>query len=412
MTFIKLLFAFLFLSTTAHAQSNYSLAKNKHYNELEENLRKQPGKDSALWTGILKSAFNQPVQSERLLTRFNAAQFPDSIAYLYLNARYDNNLNLFNYRKGADIGEILITKYKRSYTPDSYQTMQEDVAVWKTVSAIPPQELQKNGDNVIPLMHDKFGLQKVTVKVEDKDYDFVFDTGASICTVIESFAKKIGVKIISDSLIYTKAIAGNIVSGRMGVLDELSIGNIKAQHVLFYVFPDSVLSFAGGQLVIPAILGFPVIKSFGTFTQTKTAINIPAADPVMENVHHNFIVQDQVPIIYLKAFDREVPFAFDTGDNDILLNKIFYETFRSRLKGKFSMGSETGAGGSATFKALVLDSLTLFVGAQPATFKKISVNTENYHISGKEYYGNIGQALITKFRSMTISFTNARISFE
>lgn len=409
---LKFLFAFLILSTSTHAQSNYSLAKNKRYNELEENLRQHSAKDSALWTGILKSAFNRPVASEKLFMRFNELQFPDSIAYLFLNARYDNSLNLFNYRRAATIGETLLMKYKRFYTPDSYISLQEDVAVWKTVSAIPPQELQKHGDNTIPLMHDKFGLQKVSVKVNGEDYDFVFDTGASISVATESFAQKIGVKIISDSLIYTKAIAGNIVSGRMGVLDELSVGKIKAQHVLFYVFPDSVLTLGGGALVINSILGFPIIKSFGTFTQTKTSISIPAADPLMENVHHNFIVQDQVPIIYLKAFDQELPFAFDTGDNGGTLSKTFYDAFRDRLKGKIRTDGQAGAGGSSTFKALVLDSLTMFVGPQPATFKKISVNTEGYHVSGKEYYGNIGQALITKFKSMTISFTNARISFE
>jgi predicted aspartyl protease len=405
--------AFLALTTNAFCgeDSCYYFAKNKLYNELVAYL-KITRPNYALYVAVSRSAFNQPEYSNAVLEHIDVHLIPDSLKFLYYSAQYDNYLNLYEYAKAANTGGILLKDFKNYYTAETYSSLEEDVNVWETVSEAPPQTMEKKGGAVIPLAHDKYGLQRVQVKIADSAYDFVFDTGASISVATESFAKKLGIKMLSQKLITTKAIAGNEVSGRMGLLDNLSVSSISAHHVLFYVFPDSVLSFGGGVFKIDAILGFPVIKAFGTFTQTHTQISVAASDSVQESSHHNFTVQDQVPVIYLKVFDKELPFAFDTGDNDILLSKTFYDAFQPKIRGRLKTGGVAGAGGGTKFKAFVIDSLTLSVGDKPALFKNISVNTENYHISGKEYYGNVGQALITKFKSMTISFTNAAISFD
>jgi hypothetical protein len=45
------------------------------------------------------------------------------------------------------------------------------------------------------------------------------------------------------------------------------------------------------------------------------------------------------------------------------------------------------------------------LGEQEINFPALKIDTENYHVSGNELYGNIGQDLLKQYKEVTISFS-------
>ena len=165
-------------------------AKNKRYNELETKLLNSGGKYLSLYNGIVPSAFNQPVVSHQILDSVDISQLSDGLQYLNYLAKYDNCMNLFEYRKASQTGEVLVKRFRRFYTVDLYSSLINDVDVWKCIGGVAPEVVSKNDGSGIGLQQDALGLKNIGVTVADSSYQFVFDTGASISVVSESFGKK------------------------------------------------------------------------------------------------------------------------------------------------------------------------------------------------------------------------------
>ncbi len=89
------------------------------------------------------------------------------------------------------------------------------------------------------------GLINVPVEFKDSTFDFVFDTGANLSVITESYAIKAGLDV-RNVVFKVRAITGIDVNAKLGVAKLLKMGDVEVENVVFIVFPDSVLSFAGG----------------------------------------------------------------------------------------------------------------------------------------------------------------------
>jgi hypothetical protein len=256
------------------------------------------------------------------------------------------------------------------------------------------------------------GLQNVPVTFQTDSLDFVFDTGAEFSVMIESVAKKYGVKMIGGK-VWTGTSTSKKVEGRMGLL-SIRLGPVELRNVAFLVLPDSALTFANGLYVIKGIIGFPVIYALNCFTVVDKKY-LMVTQQKAETMDRNFALDGQYIIIRVTAHGDTLPFIFDSGNETTNLSSAFFNKYSSEILGKCKKRNvETGgAGGMVKTEAFMLDSLTISAGNSHYTLDSILIYPKD--LSGydmKYVYGNFGQDYISRFAEMSIDFASMNIEFR
>ena len=73
---------------------------------------------------------------------------------------------------------------------------------------IPPQEVIIRDSTVIHWKKDKIGLIEIPVKFKAKTYDCIFDTRANISSISQTYATKLGLKMLDVSYEEGSGITG------------------------------------------------------------------------------------------------------------------------------------------------------------------------------------------------------------
>jgi hypothetical protein len=400
---------------TLKGQTESEILQNiraKRFNEANALLLTYQGEHKFLYEGLVQNAFNQKEKSIQTLLKLDQETLSDSLKFAYLRVMNDNYVKVQNYKEAYATGKLLTEKYNAYFEADDREAEADAVKIWKCLQHSPAQKVIKSGDSRLSFAKDLAGLHTLPVKFGKTTHNFVFDTGAGISCVTDTYAKKLKIKIVSREPINVQGGTGAANSVRIGLVPKLSFGNITVENAVFLVFPDSAFSFAGGAYTINGIIGFPIIEALDLIAMEEDSIYIPQTVPVNPKLHHNFAFIQMSPIIYLRVFDQELPCLFDTGDSDFSFTKTFYDQFSSQLNGEFQQLKKAGAGGAVEYKALVAKPFHIFAGGQDILPAHIVVDTENDHVVGNEIYGNIGQGLIKKFKRTTIDFVNSDILFE
>ncbi len=82
------------------------------------------------------------------------------------------------------------------------------------------------------------GLIEIPIKTKTSTLRIVFDTRAHISTVTQSFAKKLGLKILDVSFEESSGLTGIKFKSGLGVADSLYLGDMLMQNVIFQVLPE------------------------------------------------------------------------------------------------------------------------------------------------------------------------------
>ncbi|MNE27948.1 hypothetical protein D3C80_1213720 [compost metagenome] len=252
------------------------------------------------------------------------------------------------------------------------------------------------------------------VKQADSVYDFVFDSGAGISTITESYARKLNLTIVSDSTVgITSGLTGNITNAKLGIAPKLMLNNIEIHDCVFLIFPDSALTFANGAYKINGIIGFPIIKELGTLHFTGNQLTV-TNEHLPKTGLRNMIMDQLKPVIYLKYKDDFLPFTFDSGAQGSIFSDVFYRKYQSELEqtGKPADFKIGGASGEKTLSALRVPEIKLICGTNPIILKNCVVSKEMLDTNQDIYYGNIGQDVIGQFKTMIINFKESYIVFE
>lgn len=335
---------------------------------------------------------------------------PDSLMKeLYENKYYDHIFR-FEYADAGDACKILITKYKKYLSQDEAENFPDEAAMLKSLKDIPKQEILKSSEVKIKIQKDMAGLLRTPVTINDTNVSFVFDTGADFSVIVESLAKRLGVKMTGDEFKVGTATDKKVFS-RAGVLDEFKIGGITMKNVVFYVMKDEDFTF--GPYKIEGIIGAPVIRAFGeiSFTKNNEVIipDIPAAGTLK-----NFAYDGYSPVIQVIYNKDSLNFLFDTGNNSVLLFAPFFEKYKSFVTDNYKLQKlETGgAGGVIETDGYVLDKVLLSSGNSSAELKNISLMIKPLSEIQKYFHGNLGQGYFSRFDTLTMNFKNMYIEFK
>lgn len=415
----SLLYLFVLLSPVwlqARQQDTlFHLYKAKQFSHLHE-LNNNPAHPLYyFYSAVYANACNRPVVSNQLLKDYIKKKKKPAglIAFDYYSLLHDNYVRSFQYREAASSGRYLLKHFSKHYTDQDRQGQQYATLIWKALTGQPAQQVEQPASDSILFTRDMAGLINIPVTSGTQAGQFIFDTGAGLSSVSESYAKQLGFRILPDTGIYVAGFTGIYNPVRIAIASELRFGSIVIHNEPFLVFRDEALSFANGAYKINGIIGFPVAKELGRITITRKSLLIDAHKED-NSFAKNFFVEQLRPMVLLGYKDRLLPFNFDTGAASSDFLRPFYELDSNLLKaaGKYADRQSASAGGAHTRRVLEIPNLKLQLGAQTVTIPLAAVDPTAYHVSSQELYGNIGQDLLKQYNKVILDFGNNVLRLE
>lgn len=416
----------VFLLTANHVFAKtsqlYELYLKRDYISLEyqlkdRQLRKERIHTHEVFNAILLNAYGKRSEASKILQKSNISLQNDTLKFLALKTSNDIEFHNFNYSEASRIGKILLEKYKDMYTPQEYQELHQFVKIATILQNTPAQEIIKTSNTILDLKKDAAGLLNIPVAMGNSELSLVFDSGAGMSVIAESVAKRLNLSTISDSTVQIPGSAGISTTAKLAVAKNIQIGNMSVSNVAFLVFPDSSLSFAGGSYKMDGIIGFPVIKEFGSLTFIKQSQLFVPKKIAKRKTKSNMILDELQPIIILTYNSNDIirlPFTFDTGASKSTLSKNFYQRFPYDVETKGKENSRTfeGVGGKKSFEGFDIDNLNFNASNKTLKLNNVFVFKEPFLPNGDGYYGNIGQDAIQQFERVTINFKHSFIKFS
>jgi predicted HAD superfamily phosphohydrolase YqeG len=388
-----------------------SLLQHKQFFVLRDVINK-PAKaitefERAYFTAFIDNFFNKPVQSNTgiaLLQSKYAGKLPVAKRIALLKLQQDNDVKLFDYKAAYEHTRQLLTDFDKQLTKDDKEDAENSIIIWKNLITVQKQQTLIQKDTRIATTRDMARLMTIPVTFGAYQDAYIFDTGANISVITESNAKKAQLQMVGDTF-QVDAITGIKIKARTGVSSELKIGDLVVRKVVFLVFPDSALSFAGGKYKIQGIIGFPVIASMNEVRINKAGyMDIPAKSTVMPV--HNFGLDGLTPVVNLDYKGTMLPFTFDTGAQVTQLNKSFYDLYRQDIHGQGVAGEIKmgGAGGANSLKGYKLPTVSFKLYDKMMDLTDIHVKTATTIANDNYYFGNLGQDAFGKFDELLINF--------
>jgi len=186
-------------------------------------------------------------------------------------------------------------------------------ALYGSLADVPPQTITfERGDRTLQLARNALGTWNVHVSARVHETDWIFDTGASLSTIVQSEADALGLQV-RESPAFIRGSTGAKNSLRVAVAPELRVGRARLANVVFLVLPDQALYIAAVKYQIRGILGMPVLYAFGKFSLgANGTVRINAE---RTTVTSNVALDGWSPIVEVTHNDRRLRLLLDTGAN-------------------------------------------------------------------------------------------------
>jgi predicted aspartyl protease len=418
---IFLFFICLFIGVSLHAANTNkldSLLAHRHFFELQRELQSNVYNDLPTYRKLYYQAFlhnffhdlttsNQEIGV--LLDKYKKQLSHNEISNLLMK-KIDNHVKLYQYREAHLTTELLLHKYRNTLSTEERDDARNSDIIWQGLQDVPPQTTTITSETSISYRRDLAGLINIPVNFADSSFYFVFDTGANLSVITESYARKTSLHMLNVRF-KVRAITGLEVYANLGIANECRIGNIIVRNAVFMVFPDSALSFARGLYTIKGIIGFPVIEQLQEIHINKNTVTVPQV--ATDRNIRNFGVDALLPVISVAYNTDTLAFTFDTGAQFTFLNEPFYRDYKTLIDsaGKSFDVQIGGAGGVTKTKAYRLPQVPITVAGQPALLKDVAVKTSSSSPKEKLYYGNLGQDIMNQFKEMVINFRYMFVDF-
>ncbi|WP_319482191.1 aspartyl protease family protein [uncultured Draconibacterium sp.] len=367
------------------------------------------------YSALISNVFNNAEESNKAIDELlekHSASLTDTMLNELYSTKLLNHVNLYEYSETAKASEFIQTNFAALNDSSELENLQNEIKIWEALKDVPPQEIVKTADALIPMTRDKVGLFNIDVSFGNSTKNLLFDTGANFSVMVRSLAKKLNLEI-TEADFYVTAATGLRVKSDIAIAPELTIAGITFKNVFFLVLDDKDLSFPQIDYYINGAIGFPVIEAMDEIRVSKDNQIFVPQNPV-EYSYNNFALDGLMPIIAAEYNGDTLRFNFDTGATTTSLYPQFYKDYKNQVernfeKEKFTAGS---GGGIIEFEGYIIDKLNLKVADSAAQIDSVRLHIED--IGGKEnnFHGNFGQDYIKQFDEMIISFKYASVTFN
>ena len=269
---------------------------------------------------------------------------------------------------------------------------------------ISPQQTIIKDNTTMQWTRDKLGLINIPVKTNGPTYSAIFDTRANISSVSQTYARKLGLRILNVTYNEGSGATGIQFKTGLGIADSLYAGDILVKNVVFQVMPDSILYIAPVKFQINIIIGFPVIEQLQEVHIYRDGRMTIPLRPTQSDLH-NFALNGLDPVIALRNGKDTLAFNFDSGASSSVFYLAYFDKYKADVikMGIKKVVSFGGAGGAQKKEVYVLPKLNLALGDKTVTIDSVSVLTKKI-VQNEKFYGNIGQDLTNQFNEVVYNF--------
>jgi predicted aspartyl protease len=388
-----------------------SLLDQKNYFQLDAQLKQLENsldQESILYYQcFIDNAFNHNIETvthiDQLLRKYSAS-LTDSIIAVLLLLEADSYFKQFQYAQAFMVDSIVLSHYASSLDSATITDVKNDCLIRKPLAIIPPQETIISSDVTIQWKKDKMGIFEIPVQFNSETYSCVFDTKANMSCITESYASKLGLKLLDASIDVGSGLTGIHFKTGLGVADSLYIGNILVKNAIFLVMPDAKLRLSP-FFSIHVIIGFPIIEQLKEIQFYKDGRMVIPINPSTNNLH-NLALDGLNPVVSLQADKDTLCFDLDLGAANTNLYATYFKKYQATIlnDAKKSTVRLGGAGGSKKKNIYVIPSLDLVIGNKTVSLHKVNVLQQK--TSSKErYYGNLGQDFIGELEGFILNFS-------
>ncbi|MCR6718797.1 MAG: retroviral-like aspartic protease family protein [Chitinophagaceae bacterium] len=414
-----LLGALLLLIYTAQSQIKdnlYQLYEDKQFPALHLANTDVSHPYYYFYKAVYANACNRPDSSLQYLQQFLGKKKtpPSELAFAYYKLENDNYVRSFRFAKAESTGVYLTKKFKNKFTADELKGNNYANMIWKALKKQPVQKIEQPAADTLPFKRDLAGLINIKVTTEKSEASFVFDTGAGLSTITDSYAEKMGLIILPDSGIQVSGFNDIYNPVRIGIAPKLQIGNIIVYNEPFLIFQDEAFSFANGAYKINGIIGFPIAKELGRITIEPNQLVVNRHDKEDASLARNFFMETLRPVLMMEYKGKLLPFNFDTGANGSTFTGKFYNLDSTTLltQGQFVDATAASAGGATTNRMLKLPKLEFLLNGKIISFADAQVDPGLQEVSDDKLYGNIGQDILRQYKKVILDFGNSYFGLE
>jgi hypothetical protein len=392
------------------------LSKQNYFylNEQYPLLKKQASKPYQLLTeAYLNCFFNNPTASNENIRELMSKYYnwlPISYQLPLALMAAENEMSVQNYNKAASVYTQIIEQCRPYYDSISLAWLINSHKICASLVDVPPMEVIYNQKHAkIPLIRDTWSLLKFPVYTynEKKRTDtlyFMWDLGTNFSAMEERYMEFLKVKILSDSILISDPY-GNYKYGKIGVVDELDLGEIQIKNIVFVIIPGRFTEHYPDDEMY-AIFGLYAMKMLENMQITKSTLLI-SPSPKQFKKTQNMLLSNGSIFVNTKTTKTSLCMHFDSGRNiSILTNNYLSKT-----------GDTTN---------LIIDSV--FVEDRKEMRKTIMIQKTNFtcqisnkklsfpliHIETQDYLPNysilsdgvLGTDVILNNKKLTIDFKN------
>lgn len=368
-------------------------------------------RDRAFYTAVCESAFGRTSLSEHLIDAFLRDFAGDSEPeYIYeiLKVRADNMLRNCRYGQAAGVYRHILGSYGHLLEPREREDVENSLALWSPLQEVAPQRLVLYGDASIAYKRTVFNHITVGVESGGQTADFLFDTGANLSAVTESWAARMGMHILETDVKVVTATGGSMRS-RLAVAPRFSVGGLEFSNAVFLLLRDEELDFGELDYRIEGVVGLPLIRQMREVRIGRERITVPARlSPPGER---NLCFEGMMPILAAYSEGHRMLFTFDTGANRTELSHRYWSRNRERIEAQGSKvsGKRAGGGGVVDVDSYELQGFPLRIGGRDIRLPRISVSLEPY-LFNEHKDGNLGLDALSQLGDAVISFAHMSVT--
>lgn len=390
------------------------LFDRKRYFELRDAVENYAGRPEAkllFFRGAVANVFNRPPDSARYLEQYIARAGRDgewlSDAYTLLA---DDFVKTHDYGKAADAYRKVLDRFRQTLKPDEVKDYENAAALYGSLRGVPRQRVLLGRDARLNGPSKGAGWS-VPVEAGGGRVTLGLDTGANISLLARSVAERLGVKMLGGSISMGSITSIKVRPG-LGFLPRMKVGGATVHNAVFIVLDDEALTFPDG-FKLEGVIGFPIIEGLGRIAFGGDGAVSVSRTPGRRGRPNMCL--DGRDILFRGEYEgKELTFMLDTGAERSILYLPFLRDFEGEVKARYGMRDEkfTGVGGTEEVPAYIVKDFAVSFAGRGVRLPEVRLLTRVLTENGRYYYGNVGQDLIKRFRTMTLDFVSMNVAFE
>jgi predicted aspartyl protease len=390
--------------------------KQYRFDELRADLSTmKEGSEKDYFEGMLASRLNHFEESIESLNRAIPSlreTRPDRAA-VALQALLDDYEKTFRYADAAKTDNDLLSHFASLLSPEELKGAEDNSEVLHILEDAPAQTIKWNGPVRLKTKRDPLGDVEADLTVNGVRGSWLLDTGANMSVVSASFARRLGLKLLSGTGQTQAGLTGIENPLRIAILPSLQLDGAMLHNVVLLVLDDANLNVAMGKekYQINAALGYPVFQSLGTITFLGRGEFAAGDTRFKDPMGTHMYLEGLTPVIECRVDGVNIPFTFDTGATRSVLFDRYYNRFQAKAR-TWIKGTKNsvGAGGLVKRKVYLQPEVDLGVGNRTAVLRRITIYTNGTGTALNHFYGNLGQDMVSDFESFTLDFKTMTFS--